>query len=156
MGLAAGRNSQALRVYKLLTDDFLMMIRVLVTAVMLLSLPIVTIALTTRSNCNIWICAQWSSRCCRTIGTILNLVDSLRDWRTLFVANLGWLVSLHREAGKRMLHLVLKRDLIGTLEAQDLTGLVGGGNLEPQLLEDSADDCHLLSVRLRELPGSGP
>ena len=112
--------------------------------------------MTTRSNCNIWICAQWSSRCCRTIGTILNLVDSLRDWRTLFVADLGWLVSLHREAGKRMLHLVLKRDLIGTLEAQDLTGLVRGGNLEPQLLEDSADDSYLLSVRLRELSGSGP
>ena len=44
MGLAAGRNSPALRVHKLLTDDFLMMIRVLVTSVMLLSLPIVTIA----------------------------------------------------------------------------------------------------------------
>ncbi len=27
MGLAAGRNSQALRVYKLLTDDFLVTIR---------------------------------------------------------------------------------------------------------------------------------
>ena len=44
MGLAAGRNSQALRVHKLLTEELLVTIRNLAISGLLLSLPIATIA----------------------------------------------------------------------------------------------------------------
>src|SRR5581483_3390748 len=49
-----------------------------------------------------------------------------------------------------------ERDLVAALELQNLAGLVGGGDLEAQSLDDLAHLRHLLGVALGEAAGTQP